>query len=284
MIAKREKNMGLFKKKSVTDSEVSEQIGIMEKKAEGIINDKSRFDRFLTKAAKYIRKAKKLPVIGEVSEDLATMVELLRDWGENRYTSLPVRTITLSVAALAYLLSPLDLIPDQLPIIGLIDDVSVVMGVLKLGVGYDLDKYREWQYETDKRLRRERLDAEIDRLGEVLGGRTLVSCLVSDDGELVLSVSETSAPSVSDMIAIELPEWTVRMENCDIAKFYDEVLLDHTFKWSSLGRVSVACSGKTASRTTEEVVSEEPVEMEGDDIREARFEDGDEAETDKTEI
>ena len=279
--------MGLFKKKSVTDSEVTEQIGIMEKMAEKIISDRSRFDRFLTKAAKYIRKAKKLPVIGEVSEDLATMVELLRDWGEKRYTSLPVRSITLSVAALAYLLSPLDLIPDQLPVIGLIDDVSVVMGVLKLGVGYDLDKYREWQYETDKRFHRERLDAEIDRIAEALGGRTLVSCLVSDDGELVLSVSETGAggaPTVSDMIALELPEWTVRMENGEIAKFYDEVLLDHTFRWSSLGRVSVACSGKTAPKTTEEVASDEPVEMEEDDIKEAEIEDADMVETDETEI
>lgn len=279
--------MGLFKKKSVTDSEVTEQISIMEKKAEKIISDRSRFDRFLTKAAKYIRKAKKLPVIGEVSEDLATMVELLRDWGEKRYTSLPVRSITLSVAALAYLLSPLDLIPDHLPVIGFIDDVSVVLGVLKLGVGYDLDKYREWQYETDKRLRRERLDSEIDRLGEVLGGRALVSCLVSDDGELVISVSEAEAggaPTVSDMIALELPEWTVRWESYEIAKFYDEVLLDHTFKWSSLGRVSVACSGKTAAKPAEEVATDEPVEMEEDDIKEAEFEDADEGAEDETEI
>ncbi len=279
--------MRLFKKNSVTDSEVSEQIGIMEKKAERIVNDKSRFDSFLTKAAKYIRKARNLPVIGDVSEDCATMVELLRDWGEKRYTALPIRSITLSIAALAYLISPLDLIPDGIPIIGFSDDISVILAVLKLGVGYDLDKYRQWQYETDKRFQRERLDAEIDRLAETLKDRVIVSCLVSDDSELVISVSENGAggtPTVSEMISVELPDWSDRLDKKEIAAFYDEVLLDHTFKWSSLGRVSVAYGEPSASKSCKDVASEALVEMEEDSIKEAGFGDVGMEGTDETEI
>ena len=260
--------MGLFKKKNITDEEVSEQIGIMEKEAERIIGDKSRFDKFLTKAAKFIRMTKKLPVIGDVAEDLATMVELLRDWGEKRYTVLPVRSITLSVAALAYLLSPLDLIPDALPVIGYIDDVSVVMGVLKLGVGYDLDKYREWQKKNEKNLHREQMDAEIDRLGEVINGRILVSCAVSDERKLVVSVAENDCgdlPLSCETVTIDLPDWTERMEPSEVAEFYDEVILDHSFRRSSLGRIPVMRrKGDFSAPPPSETVSEETVEMEND--------------------
>lgn len=259
--------MGLFKKKEISDEEISEQIGIMEKKAERLINDKSRFDRFLTRAAKFVRKARKLPVIGDVAEDCATMIELLRDWGEKRYTSLPIRSITLSAAALIYLLSPLDIIPDSLPIVGYVDDVGVITGVLKLGIGADLDKYREWQSKNEKKLRRERMDAEIERLLSAVNGRILVACFITDEGKLVLSVTDADdgvAPIVSELIPLELPEWAMRFDVTEIAEFYDEVILDHSFRRSSLGRVPVTRGDGSFSQPSVETVSEETVEIEND--------------------
>ena len=270
--------MGVFKKNTVTDEEVSEQIGIMEKKAEKIISDKSRFDRFLTRAAKYVRKAKKLPVIGDVAEDCATMIELLRDWGEKRYTALPIRSITLSVAALAYLLSPLVIIPDSLPIIGYIDDVGVITGVLKLGIGADLDRYREWQYKNEKRLRRERIDVEIERLASLVGGQILVACFLTDERNLVISVTDSddgTTPIVSRLITSELPDWTWRMEITEIAEFYDEVILDHSFRRSSLGRVPVTRGDGTCHQPPKATETQETVEIEDDSYRGTAIDDSD---------
>ena len=259
-----------FNKKTVTDEDVAEQIGIMEKKAEKIIGDKSRFDRFLTRAAKFVRMAGKIPVIGDVADDCATMIELLRDWGEKRYTALPIRSITLSVAALAYLLSPLDIIPDSLPIIGYVDDVSVIMGVLKLGIGADLDRYREWQRKNEKRLRRERLDAEIERLNSLVGDEILVACFITDERKLVISVTDSDdgvTPIVSRLVTAELPEWSWRMDITEIAEFYDEAILDHSFRRSSLGRVPVTRGDGTAPQPPKATETEETVEIEDDAYR-----------------
>lgn len=48
------------------------------------------------------------------------------------------------VAALIYFLSPVDLIPDILPIVGLSDDVVVVALAYKQ-VKSDIEKYKVWK-------------------------------------------------------------------------------------------------------------------------------------------
>ncbi len=48
------------------------------------------------------------------------------------------------VAALLYVLSPVDLIPDAIPIIGMVDDALVVAACLKL-VKQDLADFEAWR-------------------------------------------------------------------------------------------------------------------------------------------
>jgi uncharacterized membrane protein YkvA (DUF1232 family) len=48
------------------------------------------------------------------------------------------------VAALLYVLSPIDLLPDFIPIVGYVDDALVVAACLAL-VEQDLINYKEWK-------------------------------------------------------------------------------------------------------------------------------------------
>lgn len=48
----------------------------------------------------------------------------------------------IAIAALLYLVSPLDVVPDFLPVIGLGDDVAVILFAIKQ-LGEDLKKYRQ---------------------------------------------------------------------------------------------------------------------------------------------
>ncbi len=85
-----------------------------------------------------------LRMIGRLWSDLPLLVRLLKAWKNGRYRGLSVRTLASLAAALLYVLSPVDLIPDFLPGIGLIDDAAVLMLLLH-SMAQDLAAFRLWE-------------------------------------------------------------------------------------------------------------------------------------------
>jgi uncharacterized membrane protein YkvA (DUF1232 family) len=70
-------------------------------------------------------------------------IECVRDIATGRYR-LPWKTVGALTAALAYFLSPLDAIPDWIPLAGFIDDAAVftlVFGAAET----DLRRYCQWR-------------------------------------------------------------------------------------------------------------------------------------------
>ena len=70
------------------------------------------------------------------------------------------------IGALGYMISPLDAIPDAIPIAGLTDDLAVLLYVLKK-VWTDIDP--EIQARAKKRLSKWFDDDEIDEIGNLFG-------------------------------------------------------------------------------------------------------------------
>ncbi|MCD4777300.1 MAG: DUF1232 domain-containing protein [Candidatus Aegiribacteria sp.] len=77
-------------------------------------------------------------------DDVKLMISLVKDYANGNYRSIPYWTIAAVVAALIYVINPVDLIPDFIPVIGFVDDAAVVSVCLLL-VEQDLVKYREWK-------------------------------------------------------------------------------------------------------------------------------------------
>lgn len=48
------------------------------------------------------------------------------------------------ISALIYFVSPVDIIPDFLPVVGYLDDAAVVAACIKL-VKSDIDDYKQWR-------------------------------------------------------------------------------------------------------------------------------------------
>src|SRR5574341_886378 len=69
---------------------------------------------------------------------------LLGDYAAGRYRSIPWRSVVFVAAALAYVISPLDLIPDFLVPIGWTDDL-LVMAIAWSMVKRDLRSYCAWK-------------------------------------------------------------------------------------------------------------------------------------------
>ncbi len=91
-------------------------------------------------------------------------------WGMLRDRRTPLYLKVLLGAALAYLVTPLDLIPDALPLIGQADDLTVLLLVLDLFLANAPREVREEHWER-ARAGTAQLDRDLARLRLLLGDR-----------------------------------------------------------------------------------------------------------------
>lgn len=85
--------------------------------------------------------------LGKYIKDLKLLFSIIQDYWSGEYREIPWASIASIVAALTYILSPIDLIPDPIPVIGLIDDALVLAVCLEF-VGSDLKKYEKWKIDN----------------------------------------------------------------------------------------------------------------------------------------
>jgi uncharacterized membrane protein YkvA (DUF1232 family) len=72
------------------------------------------------------------------------VVMLLEDYVRGRYRKVPWRSIALVAAAMAYVISPFDLLPDLLIPVGMTDDL-LVLALAWRAVKRDLREYCAWK-------------------------------------------------------------------------------------------------------------------------------------------
>lgn len=89
------------------------------------------------------KKAKKGP-LAKLWIEIKLMLSMLKDYKSGAYRDVSWGTIASIIAALLYVFSPIDLIPDMIPVIGLIDDAAVVALCLKL-IHNDFEKYKKFK-------------------------------------------------------------------------------------------------------------------------------------------
>ena len=96
-------------------------------------------------AGRALRKARQHGTrLKGVLDDLLVLIRLLRAWANGGYRAVPWRTLVVASAAVLYFVNPLDVIPDQLPGIGYLDDASVIAAVATL-LRDDLRRFARWE-------------------------------------------------------------------------------------------------------------------------------------------
>jgi uncharacterized membrane protein YkvA (DUF1232 family) len=78
-----------------------------------------------------------------VKKDVQTLLRLMRASGEGRYRELSGKNLALAGLALLYLVSPLDVLPDFLPV-GFADDAAVIGFIVKKIRG-ELVAFEAWE-------------------------------------------------------------------------------------------------------------------------------------------
>ena len=86
----------------------------------------------------------RLGFLARLFQDLKLLIPLIKDYWKGTYRDVSVKSIVIFVVALAYIISPIDLIPDYLIGLGQIDD-AVILGLSLYFLEKDLRKYKEWK-------------------------------------------------------------------------------------------------------------------------------------------
>ena len=77
-------------------------------------------------------------------EDIQILFSMIKDYINGSYREVPWKIIASIGGTLLYVLSPIDLIPDFIPIVGYLDDAAVVAFCLNF-VEDDLVAYKIWK-------------------------------------------------------------------------------------------------------------------------------------------
>jgi uncharacterized membrane protein YkvA (DUF1232 family) len=113
--------------------------------AEGYIKQPTRLKSLLTDAYKKASEKNDVGTIAhEAWDTLQTMFRLIRASVSGEYMGVPTSTVAAAVAVLIYFISPIDLIPDFIPVLGLLDDVALVAW-FSTTLKHEMDKFLEWE-------------------------------------------------------------------------------------------------------------------------------------------
>ncbi len=129
--------------KSFNKQQALEELQSRYQKADALLRDDAKMEPFLEKLEK---KLKWIPFVRQEFKMVPILISMVRSYWKKDYTRVPRRTMLAIVSALIYFLSPIDVIPDWIPVLGQVDDALVVATCWKL-VNKDVEDYRQWQKE-----------------------------------------------------------------------------------------------------------------------------------------
>ncbi len=109
--------------------------------AEELLKDPNKLEELLQQ---FEAKLKEVPTVGEALSRLPLMVSMIRSYITKEYTQVSPKVIISMVAAIIYLLKGKDVIPDNIPVVGYVDDLAVFAAAFMLDEA-ELNAYSQWR-------------------------------------------------------------------------------------------------------------------------------------------
>lgn len=126
-------DISLDKAKALLESGIAE--------AQELIKEPSKVDDVLIQLEDKLRD---VPAIGDTLSDLPLMISMVKGYITKEYSEVSPKVIATMVAAFLYLVRKKDIIPDNIPVVGIADDLAVLGLALKLS-GPELDAFKAFR-------------------------------------------------------------------------------------------------------------------------------------------
>ena len=118
------------------------------RRARSLVRDPQALMRLIDDAQRKSRKLAGGP-LDDLMTDLKALLRLIRAYATGEYRAVSRDALVVIVAAVLYVVSPVDLVPDFLPA-GLLDDATVLAFALRK-VKDEVDAFLAWERRPDGR-------------------------------------------------------------------------------------------------------------------------------------
>src|SRR5258708_27819883 len=113
------------------------------KSAKSYVGNPQRLQSLFQEAAKQAASMPREP-FQETWPYFQAMLRLIRAYSQGDYRDVPESTLVVIIAAIIYVVNPLDVIPDALPALGFLDDATVLALAVRRS-RQALDDFMTWE-------------------------------------------------------------------------------------------------------------------------------------------
>lgn len=110
-----------------------------------IASDKKSLGKLLSRTKEKVKSIEgDKGIVHKLLDKVFTFIRMIRAHISGEYKNIPLKTLILMVAGLLYFLMPLDFLPDFIPGLGLVDDVSIVLAIFK-SISQDVENFEAFE-------------------------------------------------------------------------------------------------------------------------------------------
>lgn len=90
----------------------------------------------------------KSTVLQSITSKIMILGKLLKFYATGEYRAIDLKNVVIIITAFVYFLSPLDLVPDFIPMLGFADDIALMTFVFN-SVSEEIEKFETWLLNRD---------------------------------------------------------------------------------------------------------------------------------------
>jgi uncharacterized membrane protein YkvA (DUF1232 family) len=112
-------------------------------KASKLSNNSAGILNVLKKALNKIQEQDKGPIIDQIRNKLLIFGGLIKSYATGEYRDIELKNLVIILGSMIYFISPIDFIPDILPMVGFADDIALLTFAYN-SVASEIEKYELW--------------------------------------------------------------------------------------------------------------------------------------------
>lgn len=89
--------------------------------------------------------------IRKLTNKVRILADMMRAYANGEYREIPWKTLAIMAAGLIYFINPFDLVPDFIPGVGYLDDLSIILWIFHSLEG-DILRFSDFYYNTSETI------------------------------------------------------------------------------------------------------------------------------------